>query len=313
MKRFIKSLFLYVPFSVGIYAILIVIWGNYAPDILKKNLNYPLGGYGHMYSRLHNIKDVRDVDILFLGSSHAYRGFDPRIFEQYGFNTLNLGSSAQSHLQTELLLKRYLDQINPKLIIYEVYAGTFSSDGVESSLDIIANDKNDFESIKMALTQNHIKVYNALIYGFYRDFLGKNDDYEEELVKGEDTYIEGGYVEKKLEYFEPVEFNENNWNLDGPQFRFFERALRFIQQRNIPVILVQAPITKSMYTSFLNNGEFDDKMKTYGAYYNFNELIELDDELHFYNSHHLNQTGVEIFNTKLIEILFDKRDITNTK
>jgi hypothetical protein len=261
-----------------------------------------------MYSRIQNIKELKDVDILFLGSSHAYRGFDPRIFKQHGLNTFNLGSSAQSHLQTEVLLKRYLDEIHPKLVIYEVYPGTFSSDGVESSLDIIANDKNDFESIRMALTQNHIKVYNALIYGFYRDIFKKNAGYQEEVVKGDDTYIEGGFVEKKLEYFAPMEFDGSSWNLNSPQFKFFERNLLLIKERNIPVILVQAPITQSMYESFSNNSEFDDKMKTYGVYYNFNELIALNDELHFYNSHHLNQSGVEIFNTKLIEILFKKEE-----
>jgi hypothetical protein len=294
------------------YPLFIIFWGNYAPDPLKKNLNYPLGAYGHMYSRIQNIKEVRDVDILFLGSSHAYRGFDPRIFKQYGLNTFNLGSNAQSHVQTEILLKRHLDEIDPKLIIYEVYPGTFSSDGVESSLDIIANDKNDFESIRMALAQNHIKVYNALIYGFYRDLFRKNINYKEELVKGEDKYIEGGFVEKELKYFEPMEFEENNWDLNGRQYEYFERVLLFIEERNIPVILVEAPITESMYKSFGNNSEFDAKMKQYGVYYNFNELIDLDDKLHFYNSHHLNQNGVKIFNTKLIEILFDKGEGTDT-
>lgn len=291
-----------------LYPLMVIGWGDYAPDILKKNLNYPLGSSGHMYSRIQNIKELKDVDILFLGSSHAYRGFDPRIFKRYGLNTFNLGSSAQSHLQTEILLKRHLDEIHPKLIIYEVYPGTFSSDGVESSLDIIANDKNDFESIRMAFTQNHIKVYNALIYGFYRDLFKKNVGYKEESIQGDDTYIQGGFVEKKLQYFEPMAFDENGWNLTSRQYIFFERVLLLIKERNIPVILVQAPITSSMRRAFLNNDEFDKKMESYGVYYNFNNLINLDDKLHFYNAHHLNQNGVEIFNTKLIEILAQEEE-----
>ena len=295
------------------YILLIIFWGNYTPDLLKKNLNYEIGSYGHMYSRLQEIKDVKDVDILILGSSHAYRGFDPRIFKQHGLNMFNLGSSAQSHIQTEILLKRYLDSINPKLIIYEVYPGTFGSDGVESSLDIIANDKNDSESIRMALTQNHIKVYNTLIYGFYRDYFKKNINYKEEIVKGNDTYIEGGFVEKELQYFEPTEFNEAKWYLGGEQYYFFENALLLIKERNIPFILVQAPIAPSRYKSYSNNSDFDDTMRKYGVYYNFNELIELNDELHFYNSHHLNQNGVEIFNTNLIEILFEENESANAQ
>jgi hypothetical protein len=63
-----------------------------------------------------------------------------------------------------------------------------------------------------------------------------------------------------------------------------------------------------MYKSFSNNDEFEDKIEKYGVYYNFNELIELDDRLHFYNAHHLNQNGVEIFNTKLLEILSQEEE-----
>jgi hypothetical protein len=304
---------LFIPFSIVVYLLLIICWGNYIPDEYKKNLNYEIGSYGHMYSRLQNIKDVNDVDILFLGSSHAYRGFDPRIFKQYGLNTFNLGSSSQTPIQTEILLRRYLDEINPKLIIYEVYPATFLSDGVESSLDIIANDRNDFESIKMALIQNHIKVYNTLIYGFYRDFFKKNINFKEEVVIGDDTYIEGGFVEKKLQYFEPTEFDKEAWHFNDQQLKSFEKALLLIKERNIPFILVQAPITQAKYQSITNNSEFDDKIKKYGVYYNFNELIELNDELHFYNSHHLNQIGVQIFNTKLIEMLFEGTEDTNAQ
>jgi hypothetical protein len=49
-------------------------------------------------------------------------------------------------------------------------------------------------------------------------------------------------------------------------------------------------------------------MRTYGVYYNFNELLELEDELHFYDEDHLNQSGVEIFSAKLIEILFENEE-----
>ena len=313
MKNFIKSILLFIPFSIVMYLLLLIFWGDYIPDRFKKNLNYKIGSPGHMYSRVQNIKDVKDVDILFLGSSHSYRGFDPRIFKRNGLNTFNLGSSAQSHLQTEVLLKRYLDTISPKLIIYEVYPGTFSSDGVESSLDIVANDKNDFESIRMAIAQNHIKVYNTLVYGFYRDIFKKNTNYQEDFVKENDTYIEGGFVEKKLQYFEPTEFNKTQWYINNKQFSYFEEVLLLINERNIPFILIQVPITPTRYKAYSNNSEFNDKMKKYGVYYNFNELIELNDELHFYNSHHLNQNGVEIFNTELIEILFDKKEKANAQ
>jgi hypothetical protein len=37
--------------------------------------------------------------------------------------------------------------------------------------------------------------------------------------------------------------------------------------------------------------------------YDFNTIINLDDTLHFYDSNHLNQKGVEVFNHSLISEL----------
>ena len=102
---------------------------------LNQILIIELDSYGHMYSRISEIKNQEDVDILFLGSSHAYRGFDTRIFLENGYKSFNLGSSAQTPTQTKVLVERYLGSLNPELVIYEVYPKTFTMDGVESSLD----------------------------------------------------------------------------------------------------------------------------------------------------------------------------------
>ena len=134
-------------------------WGLIFPHNIAKNLKL-LGPGGHLKTRIRDLATCSDVDVLFLGSSHAYRGFDPRIFMKYGIKSFNLGSSAQTPIQTEILLKRYLNSLKPKLVVYEVYPSTLSLDGVESALDLIANDRIDFPIIKMALDLNHAAVYN---------------------------------------------------------------------------------------------------------------------------------------------------------
>lgn len=303
MKNFVRNVFLFSIFALANYIILIIIWGDYAHIFLKKNLNYRIGSYGHMFSRIKEIPNLKEIDILFLGSSHSYRGFDTRIFKKNNLNTFNLGSSGQTPLQTEILMKRYLKIIKPKLIIFEVYPNTFSIDGVESTLDIIANDEIDFEIIKLAFKQNNIKIYNTLIYGLYYDILNKKKDFKEEIIKGDNKYIKGGFVEKKLKYFKNIEYNKKNRNFKQKQFDAFENIISLFKKGNYKFIFVQAPLTKSIYNSYRNNVFFDKKMEKYGFYFNFNEIIFLNDSLHFYNSDHLNQNGVEIFNLKLIEIL----------
>jgi len=303
MKKFIYNTILFLLFTSIFYLILLFGWGRYAPSRFKPNINYRVGSYGHMYSRLSEVKNYGNVDILFLGSSHAYRGFDTRIFLDNGYKSFNLGSSSQTPVQTKVLLNRYLESLNPKLVIYEVYPATFTMDGVESSLDIIANDINDSHSLKMALKINNIKTYNTLIYGFIHDLLGLNKSFSEPIINGNDKYISGGYVAKEIGLYKPTEFEKKEISLRDYQLESFSEIVQMIKNKNIELILVYAPITEVNYKSYSNNHYFDSTMKSYTEYYNFNEIIDLNDSLHFYDSHHLNQNGVDIFNEKLIELL----------
>lgn len=290
-------------FLIPVYLIFLFVWGNLLPSSFKPNLNYRIGSYGHMYTRLKDLNNFDSVDILFLGSSHAYRGFDTRIFEASNIHTFNLGSSSQTPIQTLVLLKRHLHKLNPKCIVFEVNPDTFSSDGVESSVDIIANEKNDINSVLMAFTLNHIVVYNTLIYGLIHDLFSLNKNYKESLIVGADTYISGGYVEKKLSFYSPKPLPTTNFNINQNQLEAFNECLDFISEKKIPVILVYAPIAPSNYCRYINSSEFDKIMGEKTKYYNFNKILTLNDSLHFYDSHHLNQNGVEIFNNKVIELI----------
>ena len=304
MKLFIKKIILFIVFTVVLYSLCTILWEQFLPYYLTMNINYRIGSYGHMNTRIKELKSYDNVDILFLGSSHAYRGFDTRIFKANGINAFNLGSSAQTPIQTEILLNRYLELLAPKLVIYEVYPGTFSSDGIESAMDIIANDKIDIDTVKMALELNNIKVYNTLLYSLYRDIFSLDSNFVEGIKKGGDTYIEGGFVERKLEYYdEIINHPPRIWNLHQNQLNSFERILNKLREKEIEVVLVQAPFTSSLYNLYSNNLEVDNYFSLLGNYYNFNELIELSENQHFYDEHHLNQVGVEIFNRELLKIL----------
>ncbi|MBI0399333.1 hypothetical protein [Cyclobacterium marinum] len=303
MKNFALKTFKFLLFAGLFYLVTLILWGELVPQLLKPNLNYKIGANGHLYSRVSEIKNFKDVDILFLGSSHTYRGFDPRIFSEYGYKSFNLGSSAQSHIQTKVLFDRYFETLNPKVVIYEVYPATFHFDGVESSLDLISNDKNDFYSLEMVLKINNIKTYNTFFYCVIRDFLGLNESFTESPYKGNNKYISGGYVENKMDYFKPYPLEEKEVTIKDSQFEPFVEIVEELKQRNIELVLVYAPIPRVNYDSYTNTTYFDSLMSTYSTYYNFNEIVTLEDSVHFIDSHHLNQNGVEEFNKKLIEIL----------
>ncbi|HMO32790.1 MAG TPA: hypothetical protein PKE63_03250 [Lacibacter sp.] len=313
MKNFILKVIIFLLFSSIFHIVAVSIWGRYAPISFKPNISYRIGSYGHLFTRLSELKKYGEVDILFLGSSHAYRGFDTRIFAEKGYKTFNLGSSAQTPVQTKVLLDRYLDKLNPRLVIYEVYPATFFIDGVESSLDLIANDKNDFNSLKMALKINNIKTYNTLLYGFTRDLLGLNANYKEPIIKDNDKYIPGGFVEKEINYYQPEDFEKKEVYLRDYQIRSFSEIIQMLTEKGIKIVLVYAPIPKANYESYINMSYFDSVMQEYSTYYNFNKIIALNDSLHFYDSHHLNQNGIRIFNKALIELMEKNRHVRTTE
>lgn len=301
MKKFILDFLLFGLVFAILYCISVFVWTNYAPKEARSNVKYPIGAYGHLNSRLKEVKGVGEVEILFLGSSHAYRGFDNRIFESFGFRSFNLGSSAQTPIQTKVLLRRYLDHLNPNFIIYEVYPEMFMMDGIESGLDIIANDHNDFFSLQMVFQLGTPLLYNSFIYGVICDFFELNRDFSEPIQKGSDKYVSGGYVEKELGYFEPVPLVSKEIIPFENQLASFIDIIEVLKKRNKDLLLVFAPIPKINYQRYKGVDDFDSLMSSCGSYVNANKLMNLNDSLHFQDDNHLNQTGVELFNRKLIE------------
>lgn len=301
MKQFLKNISYFLMFFIVAYVIGVCVVGTYLPSYFKTGMRYRRCSGGHLFTRINEAKTVKDVDILFLGTSHCYRGFDTRIFTNEGYKVFNFGSSIQTALQTELLLDKYLDRLNPKMVIFEVNPTIFGSDGVESSLDVISNDKIDARTIEMAFKVNRMKTYNTLIFALYRQVFGIGATLTEKPNHGQDSYIRGGFVQttyapkRHIVPCKPVayEFNEK-------QVEAFSSVLQMLKARKIRYVLVQAPITKPLFQSKTNNHYVDSLLATKGQYYNFNRLIRLNDTLDFFDDNHLTQRGVTKFNHALI-------------
>jgi len=323
LRRFLATLAKFLLVALPIYAVFVCLLGL-LPGLFKgeqesgmtlflkqlpRNLKHEVGLYGHMFTRAREAKNTRDVDILFVGSSYAYRGFDPRIFARAGLRVFNLGSSMQTHLQTRVLLKRYLKQMNPKIVVYEVSPSIFGNDGVESAIDIISSDRNDLESVRMALQVKSVVVFHTLIYGFFRDLFGLNENILEDTHKSMDTYVPGGYVERELAFFKGRKRARKSGRTIGRpiQIRAFEENLAYIRANGIRVVLVRSPWTRYRYERQKARESYDEMMKARGEYYDFNQLLDLQDTRHFYDAMHLNQLGVELFNRELIRLLFPER------
>lgn len=304
MNTFLKRTVLFGFFAFAFYLLAIVIWGFTASRFFPSNLNYRIGKAGHSLTRFQEVKTQKDLDILFIGSSHAYRTFDTRMYAEIGLKTFNLGSSAQSPMQTEVLLNRYLKQLNPRKIVFEVSPIIFDSDGIEAALDLISNDKLDGHAWKMMNDIHHIKTYNTALFAWLKHKMGDLKKVKEPKEYHGDRYVAGGFVERLDGKFKPsghlhpleIEFNPK-------QIEAFERCLNLIAEQGSQLILVYTPVTKALANRYSNPQLFDQKMKQYGQFINLNGQIELIDSLHFYDDDHLNQQGVELVNKYFIDYL----------
>lgn len=304
MKTWIIDVLKFILFSFSIYLIMLVIFEYLINQRFRTNL---ITVESHSRIRLFEVKQKENIDILFLGSSHAYRGFDTRIFKNNGINTFNLGTSAQTPLQTELLIKRYCKSIRPKLVVLEVYPDLFSIEGIESSVDIIANDSIGFDMINLIYRQKNIKVINTFFVSWFKEELFGESPIENSKWFNNPNYHDG-FMSRKITFNREIEsFTKKKLNINKSQFDSFEKIINYLNINNFKYVLIQAPITKNRYNSNLDNAYFDSIMNSKGKYFNFNKIIKLNDSLHFYDSHHLNQLGVNIFNKKIIDTLIKEK------
>ncbi|WPU92443.1 hypothetical protein SNE25_24250 [Mucilaginibacter sabulilitoris] len=299
MKRFTVRLCLFIAFASVFYVVTILIFGTFMPASLAKNFDN-FGSLGFTRKRMSEAEKVKGVDVIVVGSSHAYRGYDPRIFKKEGLTVFNLGSSSQSPLQTKYLVDKYVKNLKPKLVIVDIYPILFGVDGLESQIDLISSGLMDEDIVKMSFEINDIRLYNSLIFGAFNNAFHlkkqkKND------TKG-DTYISGGYVQS-YERFKPkkVRFTQKI-TISALQLGAFKKTLAALKSKNIKYIIVQAPFSKSNYNSYTNNDEIDRLFAGLGEYYNFNKAMNLPDSM-YYDDSHLNQLGVNVYNAKLIDTL----------
>lgn len=301
--RFLLRVVLFLALLGIAYPVVLVVGKTVLPGSFVHNVQYRIGGYGHLLTRLQDAAAKGKVDVLFTGSSLAYRGFDPRIWEQQGLRAFNLGSSGQTPLQTEILLNDHLARLDPDLVIMEVDPLYLGGDGVESSMDLIANRPIDLATVRMAARIASLKTFNTLLYGMVRQCSGRDDGLVQAPISGDDIYVGDGFVERRAGRFAPTAALPQ-WDPVPLQKQLdaLERILATLQRQGRTVILVRAPVTTAARTSGM---EFSTWLSSRPAlrWIDMTGKAGLMDSVHYYDHHHLNQTGVERFNHTLLDTL----------
>ncbi|PKG43436.1 hypothetical protein [Psychroflexus sp. MES1-P1E] len=298
MLSYFKKFLVFIFFASFVYLCSLTLWANIPYSYIGSNFLYRQGSYGHLNTRLKEIPEYGEVDILFVGSSRVYRGFDPRIFKENGLKVFVLGSSSQTPLHSYILLNRYLKVLNPKLVVFDLLPNTFANKGVEPTLDLLANDRIDQLSFEMAFEQNDLMVWNTMIYASIMNVIGKHNDFEEPIhkPKDHDTYIKGGYVHKDSSFQKEVEICEKEKSMKwheplDVQLNYFKKMISLLDRNNQKFVFVNMPIAH--FHCYSNNDILKAYIPESVPYLDFNRLLDFHDSTDFYDEYHLNEGGVD--------------------
>lgn len=190
------------------------------------------------------------VDVLILGSSHAFEDFNTgTLWDEYGMASYILGGSVQPMWNTYYYLKEALKTQTPEVIVLEGYMTIMDKDYIDDSRIIKNNyglrwSQDKLNSIMVSAPEERWSEF-ILEYGQYHtryrnleagDFLPNQNYKLYDDWKGfgcnMDTYpresIDVSGVEERLPLYEKTE-------------KYYRMTIELAQENNIPIVVVISP------------------------------------------------------------------------
>ena len=299
MRKFIARLLVFLPVTLVAYVLCIWFMGDWG--WVRTGIT-SMGEAGHLNSRVKDIRNYPQVDVLFLGSSHCYRTFDTRFYQSHGYSCFNLGSSNQTPIQTHVLLQRYLDSLNPRFVVFEVHPDIMQNDGIESAVNLLANVPLTAAATRMAWQTHNMKVLNTWIYSLYNQGIRHRlECFHEDSLIGHYRYIPGGFCEVDTSEFQVKRYPRTTININPRQLQALKDCIALFRSRGIPYLLVEIQDAQQLRRSYANHPQFEETMRQLGPYHYAD--LPLVDTVHYFNSNHLNTAGVELYNQYFVTIL----------
>jgi len=234
-------------------------------------------------------------DAIVLGSSHAYRGYDPRIFEEAGTTLFNAGTSAQNAKGSFVLYNEYLRN-RTDFFILDIYDPVFELEGTESNMRLIQNVPTNEAAV--ALLQQEFKMYTLNAMAVRIASLNPMDE------APNNDYIKNGFCEKKGILYAVESLNDSVFDANEEMFLAFEKMVKQMQADGKRIVLCSHPLPASpglrnYHDKFLSRfipliehlGVPYIDLTYYTEGFGINEFADLS---------HLNQQGVELYNQLLL-------------
>lgn len=314
----LKAIF-YLLVLLGLNFLITHLLGVLERDVDKRG--YAFDKY--RWEEFYQLPQGDSLDILFLGSSHAYRGIDPFLMDSLmGIHSYNLGSSGQTPLTSYHILENAVEHVEPKMVVIDLYFHAFMEENqlanagnnwleIKSSASKWSFLMNAFDLNEMAALTilPIIRKKKNLRYTIRKYLLG--DDHLNDAGR----YQGKGYVRQdsriSLEELQAEPFYselhlKKGWALQKHQ-EGLRKLVHFCREKGIEVRCISAPMPSISYQKIKDRQRVQQYLTTLTrdlgvAYHDDtqNPSLGLQDDLHFYDDNHLNHAGVQRWNKALI-------------
>lgn len=283
---------------IGILYTLYKIELNHRPMVYRFCEGINLKG-GNTYQKFQDFDPLKKYDILVIGSSHAYRGYDPRIFRKHGIDLFNLGTSAQTMVNSYYIAKNYITHNTCKLVILDAFDGALMAEPTESSADLIQNISSDKAALELALNLREPRAINMFLV---RQFNKSHSPYYVDS-----SYAGNGFTQNFSTVNKILDYNYyQDKKINPVQLKYMVYLIKYLKVQDVPFIVVNHPLPRTWnqmgHTSYAKAID-SIAVKEGGSYLDYGRSMPLDEKKYFYDAHHINQNGVEIYNDKLINDL----------
>ena len=307
MRRFLRLTLACMLLAVVCYPALVLLFRyglGPAGAIFQRQIVYDPNGPGHTKTRLAEAAAFGRVDVLFIGSSHVYRGIDVREVEREGWRAFNLGSSSQTPIHTRLLLERFLPRLRPRLVVIDVNPVLLGDGGAEATLDLLAADPEREKYPELVRKNLSPKLFNALLLAHLDDWLGIDHGGQPRRIN-QDTYVSGGYVEKEAGYhdFTPSPAAPATIVPRTDQVNALRKAVERCREAGAGVLLISMPVSEAYGSFYTPLNGLDSLLPPSAPFVDFRGEDRWNSEAYFFDAHHLNQTGATAFTRTLTDSL----------
>lgn len=225
---------------ITVFLLCLIMLYNSISEIMRKKT-------GGRIDMIHSFYDLKEdsVDVLVLGSSHAYYGFQPNVlWEEQGYTSYVMGSPEQTIASSYFLLREALKYQRPKVVLLESYFfwydGLYTSEGrVHAVLDGMRFGKVKQEALNVYRPDLSWKEKASwyLPFMMYHNRWGELE--EEDFDKK--SYLKGSKPDKKVVSCKDQGVDMEPVDIPKINVEYFNKIMELCEQEKMQLVVFAAP------------------------------------------------------------------------